>query len=414
MRYTLNLINSIGSRILLIFSILFVPLTIAQQPYVILISFDGFRWDYCNRDITPNIELLIENGVKASSLQPVFPTKTFPNHYSIVTGLYPENHDIIFNYFHDPYTNRDFALWDSTEVTDARWYRGEAIWETLKFEGIKSASYFWPGSGVNKELKRPDYIYNYVRKDPPENKVNAAIKWLQLPYDKRPHLLTLYFSNTDNAGHYFGPDSEGMDETITSIDSSIGFLLSELETIGMRDSVNIILVSDHGMTGVSMDKVINIEEFLNGYNCSYSNYGPVMMIQPDKANVDEVYDILKSNENHFKVYRKENIPEYLHFKNNPYISKIILIAELGWSVITNENLEWIKPENFNGNHGYDNTELDMHGIFIASGPDFKSKFSTGTLNCLDVYPLLCKIFNVTPNANIDGRLDRIEFVLSEN
>jgi predicted AlkP superfamily pyrophosphatase or phosphodiesterase len=347
-----NLISSVQRIIILIIFILSVPLSFAQQPYVILISFDGFRWDYCNRGITPNIQQLIETGVKASSFQLVFPTKTFPNHYSIVTGLYPENHGIIFNEFHDPYTNRYYKIWDTTEVRNSRWYRGEAIWETLKIEGIKSASYFWPGSGVNEDLKRPDYVYYYVRKDPPINKVIAAIDWLKLPYEKRPHLLTLYFSTTDHGGHYFGPVSEGNNLVISSIDSSVGFLLSELEKIGMRDSVNIVLVSDHGMTEVSMDKAINIEEILTGYNCTYSNYGPVMMIQPNKEEVDKVYDILKSNENHFTVYRKENIPDYLHFKNNPYISEIVLIAELGWSVIVNENLKWINPETFHGNHGY--------------------------------------------------------------
>jgi predicted AlkP superfamily pyrophosphatase or phosphodiesterase len=411
----INLIKSVRNRFLFLFFFLYVSLTFSQpQPYVILISFDGFRWDYCNRGITPNIELLVKDGVKASSLQPVFPTKTFPNHYSIVTGLYPENHGIIFNEFHDPYTNSDYKIWDITEVRNSRWYRGEAIWETLKFEGVKSASYFWPGSGVDEELKRPDYLYYYVRKDPPINKVNAAIKWLQLPYNQRPHLLTLYFSTTDHAGHYFGPDSEGNNLIIASIDSTLGFMLSELEKIGMRDSVNIVLLSDHGMTEVSMDKAINIEEILTGYNCAYSNYGPVMMIEPAKSEVDEVYEILKKNANHFTVYRKGNIPEYLHFKNNPFISELILMADLGWSVVVDENLKRLKPETFNGNHGYDNIELDMHGFFIASGPVFKNNFSTGTLNCLDVYPLLCKIFNVTPNANIDGRLERIEFILNNN
>jgi predicted AlkP superfamily pyrophosphatase or phosphodiesterase len=411
----INLFKSVRNRFLFLFFFLYVSLTFSQpQPYVILISFDGFRWDYCNRGITPNIELLVKEGVKASSLQPVFPTKTFPNHYSIVTGLYPENHGIIFNNFHDPYTNTDYKIWDTTEVRNSRWYRGEAIWETLKFEGVKSASYFWPSSGVDEELKRPDYLYYYVRKDPLINKVNAAIEWLQLPYNKRPHLLTLYFSTTDHGGHNFGPDSEGNNLVISSIDSTLGLLLSELEKTGMRDSVNIILVSDHGMTEVSMDRVVNIEEILTGYNCAYSNHGPVMMIEPQKDQVDEVYEMLKKNENHFTVYKKKNIPDYLHFKNNPFISELILISELGWSTVINENLKWIKPESFNGNHGYDNTELDMHGIFIASGPVFKNSFSTGTLNCLDVYPLLCKIFNVIPNANIDGRLDRIEFIINDN
>lgn len=411
----IKLFKSIRNRLLFLIIFLSVQITFSQaQPYVILISFDGFRWDYCSRGITPNIELLIEEGVKATSLQPVFPTKTFPNHYTLVTGLYPENHGIIFNEFHDPYTKEDYKMWDTTEVRNPKWYRGEAIWETLKFYGIKSASYFWPGASLDSEFRQPEYLYNYVRNDPPINKVNAAIKWLQLPYSKRPHLITLYFSSTDHAGHDYGPDSEGMNRTIASIDSSLGFLLTELEKIQMRDSVNIILVSDHGMTEVSIDNIVNIEEILIGFNCSYSNYGAAMMVEPDQDKVEEVYNILKKNENHYTVYRKENIPEYLHFNKNPFISEIILVSDLGWSVIVNENLKWMNPESFNGNHGYDNTELDMHGIFIASGPALKKNFFTGTLNSLDIYPLLCKIYNAIPNGIIDGRLDRIEFILNDN
>ena len=408
-------IKSIRNIFFLLLFFLFVPGIFSQtQPYVILISFDGFRWDYCNRAITPNIDLLIKKGVKACSLQPVFPTKTFPNHYSIVTGLYPENHGIIFNEFHDPYTNTDYNIRDTVEVRNSRWYHGESIWETLKIEGIKSASYYWPGSAVNNELKRPEYLHKYVDNDPPKNKINATIEWLQLPYADRPHLFTLYFSNTDHSGHNFGPDSEENNLVISAIDSTLGFLISALDDIGMRDSVNIILVSDHGMTEVSSEKLVNIEEILAGYKCVFSNYGPFMMIEPPENEIDNVYKILKNHEKHFKVYKKRNIPDYLHFKNNPFISGLFLISDFGWSLVVNENLKWIKPETFKGNHGYDNTQLDMHGIFIASGPAFKKNFSTGTLNCLDVYPLLCKIFNVTPNANIDGKLDRIVFILNEN
>ena len=411
----INLMKSFRNIYFFLLFLFFVPVINSQsQPYVILISFDGFRWDYCNRGITPNMDLLIKEGVKASSFQPVFPTKTFPNHYSIVTGLYPENHGIIFNEFHDPFTNTDYAIWDTVEVRNSKWYHGETIWETLKIEGIASASYFWPGSTVNDELKRPKYLYKYVKDDPPINKINATIEWLQLPYAERPHLFTLYFSNSDNSGHDFGPDSLENNAVISSLDSTLGLLFAELDNIGMRDSVNIILVSDHGMTATSYEKLVNIENLLSGYNCVFSNYGPVMMIDPPKYEIEKVYKILKNNENHFRVYKKKNIPDYLHFKNNPFISELVLISDLGWGVIVDENLEWIKPEEFNGNHGYDNTELDMHGIFIASGPAFKNNFSTGTLNCLDVYPLLCRIFNVTPNANIDGRLDRIEFILNRN
>ena len=384
------------------------------QPYVILISFDAFRWDYVNRGITPNINSLIIEGVKASSLKMVFPTKTFPNHISIITGMYPENHGLIFNYFKNPFNGRDYKIGDSVEVRDSRWYRGEAFWETARGQGVITASYFWPGSDIDLEYRRPNYFYHYEHKKPYKDRVKGVLDWLKLPFDKKPHFITMYFDLADGVGHNNGPNSPEINSAISSLDSTLGLLLSGLENIQMLDSVNIILVSDHGLTEVSTGKVINIEEMLNEYQCDYSNSGPAMMIQPNEDELEQVYSILKENANHYDVYKKEEIPEFYYFSQNPMISDILLIADLGWSVVVNKDLERMKPDWFKGNHGYDNNQLDMHGVFVAAGPRFKNNFKTGTINCLDVYPLLCKIFNVIPNSNIDGRLERIEFILKED
>jgi predicted AlkP superfamily pyrophosphatase or phosphodiesterase len=219
---------------------------------------------------------------------------------------------------------------------------------------------------------------------------------------------------TDGVCHRYGPNSPEIDIAISSLDSTLGNLLSGLEEIQMRDSVNIILVSDHGMTEVHFEKIINVEEMLEGYRFVSSNSGSVMMISADDSDIEKIYSLLKKNENHYKVYMKNNIPPYYHFSKSPMISEILLVAEMGWAVITNKNLKWMKPENYNGNHGYDNHHLDMHGVFIAAGPQFKNNYKTGTINCLDVYPLLCKIFNIIPNNNIDGNLERIEFILNED
>jgi ectonucleotide pyrophosphatase/phosphodiesterase family protein 5 len=395
--------------------ILFAALSYSQsQPYLILISFDGFRWDYVNRGITPNINSLIENGVKALSFEPVFPTKTFPNHISIITGLYPENHGIIFNDFKDPVSNREYRISDSVEVRDSWWYKSEAFWETAGRQGIITASYFWPGSDINLAYSRPDYFYHYEHKRPYDVRVNGVLDWLQLSYDQRPHFVTMYFDLTDGVGHRFGPNSPEIDVAISSLDSTLGKLLSGLEEIQMRDSVNIVLVSDHGLTEVNFEKIINVEKMLEGYQFISSNSGPVMMISADKGDINEIYSLLKSSENHYKVYLKNDIPSYYHFSKSPLIYEVLIVADIGWSVITEKDLKWMKPEKYNGNHGYDNHHLDMHGIFIAAGPQFKNNYKTGTINCLDVYPLLCKIFNIIPNNNIDGKLDRIEFILNED
>jgi predicted AlkP superfamily pyrophosphatase or phosphodiesterase len=167
------------------------------------------------------------------------------------------------------------------------------------------------------------------------------------------------------------------------------------------------------MTKVNSERIINVEKILEEYQFVSSNNGPVMMISAEKKDIEDIYSLLKKNENHYKVYYKNDIPRYYHFSKSPMISEIVLVAEMGWAVVTNKDLKWIKPENYNGNHGYDNNHLDMHGIFVASGPQFKHHYKTGTLNNLDIYPLLCKIFDILPNNNIDGKLERIEFVLKE-
>ena len=406
--------NKLRTLFLTIFIVVFSSIQFAQsQPYVILISFDAFRWDYSNRNITPNIEYLVDNGVKAQSFKPVFPSKTFPNHLSIITGLYPEHHGIIFNDFYNTFTGAHFHLSDSVQVRESTWYKGEAFWETAKHQGIITASYFWPGSDINSEYRRPDYYLHYAHNTPYAERVKGVIDWLKLPYNKRPHFISVYFELTDDIGHKYGPDSPQIDTAIATLDSTIGNLLTSLSDIRMRDSVNIILVSDHGMTNTSGDRVINIEEMLKGYDVKYSNSGPVMMIQPKENDLEKVYSILKRNENHYKVYKKEDIPSYYHFSENPFIYKILVVADLGWSAIIDKELKWYKPGSTGGNHGYDNNTLDMQGTFIAEGPQFKKNYKTGTINCLDVYPLLCKIFNVVPSGNIDGQLDRIKFILKD-
>jgi predicted AlkP superfamily pyrophosphatase or phosphodiesterase len=393
--------------------ILFAALSYSQsQPYVILISFDGYRWDYVNRGITPNVNSLIGDGAKAVSFKPVFPTKTFPSHISIVTGMYPENHGIIFNEFNDKFHNSNYNTRDSVQLRNSRWYKGEAFWETARRQGIITASYFWPSSDLDLDDRNPEYYYHYVHKRPYEDRIKGVLEWLQYPYDKRPHFITMYFDLTDGVGHRYGPNSPEINMAISSLDSTLGNLLSGLEEIQMRDSVNIILVSDHGMTEVHFEKIINVEEILDGYQFVHSNSGPVMMISADGGDIEKIYSLLEKNENHYKVYLKNDIPPYYHFSKSPMISEILLVAEMGWAVITNKNLKWMKPEKYNGNHGYNNHHLDMHGVFIAAGPQFKNNYKAGTINSLDVYPLLCKIFNIIPNNNIDGKLERIEFILN--
>lgn len=379
------------------------------QPYVIFVSFDGFRWDYLNRNLTPNLEKIRNEGISTLSLQPSFPSKTFPNHQSLITGMYPAHHGIIANTFINPFDKNLFRMKDTNSVRDSRWYLGEAFWETAERQGIKTACYFWPGSELTLNYRHPSIFKTYNSKRNYEERIEKVVEWLKLPPEEKPHFITLYFEILDDIGHSSGPNSNEINEAIKKADDFVGLLINKLDQIKMKDSVNLMILSDHGMTEVSNEKVINIESILAGYNCQFGEEGPNMMLFPQKDQVKEVYNVLKKNENNYKVYLREEIPSYFHFSDHPFISPIYIIGDLGWNLVTNR---WKKDGySTKGNHGYDNHEVDMHGIFIASGPNFKQGYKTGTIRNIDIYPVLCKLFNIIPRANIDGKLDNVEFLL---
>ncbi len=383
-----------------------------NEPYVLLISFDGFRWDYLDRGITPNLDKLINKGVRAISFRPAFPSKTFPNHLSIITGMYPENHGIILNKFENPNTGKVYKLSDRKEVANPVWYLGEPFWTTAMRNGIRTASFFWPASSMKGELHHPNIFKKYDGKVNYYSRVDTIAAWLKMPADTRPHFLTLYYSLTDTYGHHFGPNSKEINVAISKLDSVTGYLITKLKQINMFDSLNIIVLSDHGMTDISPERVINIQKMLPAFDLKIEGSGPVMMISTKQE--DEVYRLLKKNQNHFKVFKKSEIPDYYFFNSNPFISNIILVADLGWSLVDNQSVKsFVGIKAMKGNHGYAKDALDMHGIFIAEGPAFKNGFKTGTIWNIDVYPLLCKIFNISPRSNIDGKISRIDFIMND-
>ncbi len=401
--------------ILILFCLNFQLSYAKETPYVILISFDGFRWDYPDRGITPNMQLMRENGVSAISMQPVFPTKTFPNHISTVTGMYPENHGIIFNNITDPFDGDHYSLSNRKAVQDSKWYLGEFFWETAERQGIITASYFWPGSSIEVEHRKPTYREIYEHNRPYEQRVQGVLDWLRLPLSERPRFITLYFHETDTQGHDFGPDSPEINQAVKLLDQMLGLLLDGLRKMNMMDSTNIIVTSDHGMTNVDTKRIIDVQSLVGDYACKYYETGPVMMVQPQPADIESIYQALKTKSQHFKVYRREDVPEYYHFSHHPFISSLVLVADLGWSLHNTKSAKRYREKHVKGgNHGYDNHQMDMHGVFYAMGPAFKKGYRTGTVRNIDIYPLLCKIYNIMPRQNIDGRLDQIGFVLRDD
>lgn len=385
-----------------------------EKPYVILVSLDGFRWDYTQRGITPTFDKISREGVSALSLQPVFPSKTFPNHFSIISGMYAEDHGILMNSFLDPFSNQRYSMRKPAEVTNAKWYLGEAFWETAERQGIKTASFFWPGSEMTLSYRHPTYYKKFNSKIPYTARIDTALSWLQLAAEKRPHFITLYFEEVDHMGHEYGPDSPQVNKAVRLVDSLMATLFEGLKSIKMLSETNVVIVSDHGMVGVSKKRTVNIEKMIGGMNATIAGAGPVMMVNTVKENIAKVVARLKKNAEHYHVYRRDREPDYYHFSRHPFISPILVVADPGWYLIN--NWQEAHPERFRikGTHGYDNHVINMHGIFYAEGPAFRNGYRTGTLKNIDIYPLLCKIFGIMPRRNVDGKLENIGFILKDS
>jgi len=396
---------------ILIFFLLICKVIFSQSsPYLILVSFDGFRWDYANKELTPKLNLIEENGVKALSLKPSFPSNTFPNHVTIVTGLYPQNHSIISNNIYDKYSDEYYSIGDTSAVRNPRWYKGEMIWETARRQGLITASYFWPGSEMNLEFRRPNYYEKYDHNRDYFFRVNGVLDWLKLPYDKRPNFITLYFDMVDTYGHKYGPNSEETNKAVHFVDSVLGYLINGINQLNLKDSVNLIVVSDHGMTKTEFENTINVEEIISNNKIKIFGKGSSMHLYGSKDELEEAYLKLVQNKKNYNVYKRTEIPDYFNFKNNHLIGEVFILADVGWSLITNKDLKKDKEYSI-GNHGFDNNHIDMHGIFYATGPSFKKGYKVGTIENIHIYPLLCRLLNIIPNQSIDGDLKEIEFIL---
>ena len=376
-----------------------------DQPYVIMLSMDGFRWDYPDKAPTPNLDKIAGKGVKAESLQPSFPTKTFPNHYSMATGLYPDHHGIVHNNFIDPATGRRYSLGDPETRGDKYFYGGEPIWITAEKQGVISGSYFWVGSDV--EGLQPTYWKPYDHTFPYEQRIDSVIAWLQKPEDVRPHFITWYFPEPDITGHDFGPDSKKMDSLIVELDNYVGIFLQKLEALPIADEVNVIITSDHGMASISYDKIVRIDHILpDSIIIGYSGSNPVMSLDVDDKYIDMAIDMLGTNPN-LQVWKASQVPERLHYGTNPRTLDIVVAAKLHWSILNQDPREGY---GFSGTHGFDNKEKDMHAIFYAYGPAFRENITVPTFENVSLYPLIANILNLEPAEN-DGSIDQVRAML---
>ncbi|GIT10033.1 MAG: alkaline phosphatase family protein [Candidatus Neomarinimicrobiota bacterium] len=365
---------------------------------LILISIDGFRWDYFDKVETPNFDRLIANGSKADGLKTSYPSKTFPNHISIVTGNYPSNHGIISNYFYDADFDEYFYIGaGSTAAQDGKWIDAEPIWVTIEKQAKRAMIMFWPMSDAEIMGIRPSKYYVYNEDPTNLDRMDQILSWLLHTGNARPSFLASYFSVVDSKGHSYGPDGDETIEAIRVVDKAIGHLIDGLEAQNILNEVNIMIVSDHGMTETPDTKVINIADYINLDDVVTVGGGPFMEIRPNEGKLESVYQALQNIDN-TQVFKKEDIPDKFNYKNNNRIEPILLLADEHWSIMTPGRTP------IAGSHGYDPDYQSMNGIFIAHGPAFKSGFSGPEIHNIHLYEMMCKILGVVP-ANNDGSLD---------
>lgn len=383
--------------------------TLSLDPTVILVSLDGFRADYLDRFAPPTLQRLATEGIRSDGLIPSFPSKTFPNHYTIVTGLHPENHGIVSNTMYDPAFDASFSMSNREAVRDARWWGGEPIWVTLEKQGQKSAPLFWVGSEAPIQGVRPSYWLPFDDGMAPNARIRQVMEWLLLPRDRRPTFLTLYFSDVDSKSHRFGPDAEETAQAVSDVDGYLGLLVDQLEQHGLYDQVNIIVTSDHGMASTSSDRVIFLDDFIALDDVDVIDYDPVAMIRPRAGKLESVYAALQQAP-HLSVYKKQETPEALHFRTHRRIPPLIGIAEEGWRISTHAYFDR-NPTRFDGGtHGYDHRLPSMRALFIARGPSFAANTTVGPFANIHVYNLMTAILGVEPAPN-DGDLDTVRHLL---
>ena len=389
-----------------------------KTPYVVMVSFDGFRHDYIDKYPTKNIHKFIKKGAAAEAMLPAYPSKTFPNHYTLVTGLYPDNHGLVDNTFYDPARNTFYSIRQREKVEDPYYYGGLPIWQLVQQNGMKAASYFWVGSEAPIAGQYPSYYHRFDDKVPNINRVQAVFDWLKLPEAERPHLMTIYYSMVDTQGHEYGPNSEEVKQAVMQADTLVGKLMEGLKKIDWP--VNVVIVSDHGMYEMQNkpECFLMTEGLLAGLNkddYTFVNNGThANIFVKNKDKEDEIFKTVAARENHFKVYKKADIPENLHFKNNARIGDIFFVVEANYSFYTKDWLEK-HPETRKvwGVHGFDPyTTPEMGAIFYAQGPNIKKRAKIPTFQNINVYPFVANLLGITPK-NIDGDPKVLEWIIKK-
>jgi predicted AlkP superfamily pyrophosphatase or phosphodiesterase len=381
-----------------------------RKHYVVLVSIDALRWDYARKDDAKHILSLAEHGASSpQGMIPSYPSLTFPNHYTIVTGLYPEHHGIVANSFYNADHTKKYSLSDRDAVGDASWYDGVPLWVLAERQGMRSACFFWPGSEAAIDGVRPSWYLHYDEAYPDAKRVDQVLAWLRLPAAERPHFITLYFSDVDHAGHQYGPDTPQTAAAVQKVDEQIGRLEAGIAKTHLP--VDLIVLSDHGMIAeegpwIDLDTYAELSHFKTAGSLLYAD---------DEADAARAYEQLKIADAHFTVYRRADVPKELHYTGNPRIGDPVIIATAPVAIRAHAPAAGSPdkaPEK--GMHGLNPYQFkEMHASFYAEGPDIRQGVTLKPFENVDVYPFITEILGLG-HGPVDGSANVLSPALKDH
>jgi predicted AlkP superfamily pyrophosphatase or phosphodiesterase len=384
------------------------PNAAAQQsrPYVVMVSLDGFRYDYARKDGAKHLLALGADGAIApEGMIPAYPSLTFPNHYTLVTGLYPEHHGIVANNFYDPARKQRYSYTDPATARDGSWYEGTPLWVLAEKQGMRTASFFWPGSEAEIDGGRPSYYLKFDNRFPDEKRIDQVVAWLRLPAEQRPHFITLYYSTVDHAGHQYGPDSPETAAAVQHVDELMGILWEDLRRLQLP--IDLIVVSDHGMEReqgpwIDLSRYADLQNFTTVGSLLYPN---------SEAAAEKAYQELKIKTDAFTVYRRKRVPAAIHYDSNVREGDPVIVANGPYAIRAHVGVEDLPPEA--GAHGFDPRAMkSMRAFFLAVGPDIRPGSKLEPFENINVYPLVAKILGLNA-PKVDGNLNVLSKILKD-
>ncbi len=372
-----------------------------SPPQVLLVSLDGFRPDYLSLGITPNLARITADGVQAEWMTPSYPSLTFPNHYSIVTGMRPDHHGIVHNSMRDPGLGK-FSLGNREAVADGRWWGGEPVWVTVEKAGLRAGTMFWPGSEAAIGGVQASHWKMFDAEMRMEERVDTVLGWLAEPEASRPRFSTLYFEAVDSAAHEHGPESPQAHAAVRDVDAAIGRLLDGIDTLGLTGQLNLIVVSDHGMATVTPEQYVVIEDMVNPADAEFVTAGQSVGFVPRAGRTAAAEAQLLGAHEHYECWRKGELPERWHYGSHPRVPPIVCQMHEGYDALRRDWLKTRSKTDTRGSHGFDPALPSMRAIFLARGPSFRENATIPAFDNIDVYPLIMSLIEVAPASNDGG------------